>query len=87
MVTEGGLVDPNRGIEQLTYRGGKGSDHWGYVVQPRIVVTIDAQGVIADSEGSFTLRNARFLQIRENKPVEEIASYNEIRSAYFAERS
>ena len=50
-------------------------------IEPRIVITIDSLGIVRHDE-KFSLRNARFLYIREDMPVEDISDWQELYQYY-----
>ena len=49
----------------------------GYVVEPTIVVTIDSLGKIKKQD-RYSIRNAKFLYIREDKEVDEISTVEDL---------
>lgn len=49
----------------------------GFEIDPFIVITIDSLGIVR-SDDKFSLRNARFLHIREDMDVEDISEWREV---------
>jgi hypothetical protein len=56
-------------------------ESWGFAVDPQIVITIDSLGIVR-REDKFSLRNARFLYIREDMDVEDISDWNDVYQYY-----
>ena len=53
----------------------------GFAIEPKIVITIDSLGIVR-REDKFSLRNARFLYIREDMDVEDISDWNDVYQYY-----
>ena len=58
----------------------------GIEVEPKIVITIDNLGIFRAGD-DFKLRNARFLYIREDKPVEDISTYYDLHDSYYRSKT
>lgn len=76
------MVDLGENIEHLGRFSGM-HEKLGIEVEPQIVITIDSLGIVK-KEDRFSLRNARFLYIREDKPVDEISTYNDMYDYYMS---
>ncbi|MHA2248838.1 MAG: hypothetical protein ACXAD7_00685, partial [Candidatus Kariarchaeaceae archaeon] len=74
------LVDLAHNIEHLGRFSGA-HEKMGFEVPPKIVITIDSLGIVKKDE-RFSLRNARFLYVREDKPIEEISTYSDLFNYY-----
>ena len=57
-----------------------GVDNGTYNLLPRIILEVTCDLVTTDKEGNLGLRFPRMLRIREDKPVNDIASLNEVKS-------
>jgi ATP-dependent DNA ligase len=85
LILNNGLIPPNAQLMDLT-PGSRGrftqvKESWGFAVEPQIVITIDSLGIIR-REDKFSLRNARFLYIREDMDVEDISDWNDVYQYY-----
>ncbi|MHA2029440.1 MAG: ATP-dependent DNA ligase [Candidatus Kariarchaeaceae archaeon] len=76
------LVDLGQSIEHLGRFSGM-HEKMGVEVDPQIVITIDSLGIVKKDD-RFSLRNARFLYIREDKPVDEISTYYDLYDYYMS---
>lgn len=82
-----GLISPNAKMLDLTpdieSRGKftQVKESWGFEIEPKIVITIDSLGIVRRDE-KFSLRNARFLYIREDMPIEDISDWQEVFDYY-----
>jgi len=82
-----GLISSNAKMKDLTPdiesrgRFTQVKESWGFEIEPRIVITIDSLGIVRHDE-KFSLRNARFLYIREDMPVEDISDWQELYQYY-----
>ncbi|OLS24113.1 MAG: DNA ligase [Candidatus Heimdallarchaeota archaeon LC_2] len=74
------LVDLGKEIEHLGRFSGT-HQKMGIEIQPHIVITIDSLGIVRKDE-RFSLRNARFLYIREDKPVDDVSTYYDLYDYY-----
>jgi ATP-dependent DNA ligase len=74
------MVDLSLRIEHLGRFSGA-HEKMGFEIDPKIVITIDSLGIVKRDE-RFSLRNARFLYIREDKPVDEISTYYDLYDYY-----
>ncbi|MCH8905846.1 MAG: hypothetical protein IH840_02065 [Candidatus Heimdallarchaeota archaeon] len=74
------LIDLSADIEHLGRFSGA-HERLGFEIEPQIVVTIDYLGIVKRDE-RFSLRNARFLYLREDKPVDEISTYYDLYDNY-----
>ncbi len=83
-----GLIPPNPKLVDLTPdiesrgRFTQVKESWGFEIEPRIVITIDSLGIVRHKDEKFSLRNARFLYIREDMPVEDISDWQELFQYY-----
>lgn len=83
-----GLIPPNAKLIDLTPdiesrgRFTQVKESWGFEIEPRVVITIDSLGIVRHKEEKFSLRNARFLYIREDMPVEDISDWQELYEYY-----
>ena len=83
-----GLITPNAKLMDLTPdietrgRFTQVKESWGFEIEPRIVITIDSLGIVRHKDERFSLRNARFLYIREDMPVEDISDWQELYQYY-----
>jgi ATP-dependent DNA ligase len=89
LIIAGGLINPQAGLVDLSSdlkaksRFAQSKDTMGFEIIPDIVINIDSLGIVRNQgKKTFKLRNARFLHIREDKPVEDIASYYEVYNNY-----
>ena len=87
LIANYGLIAPNAKMMDLTPdiesrgRFTQVKESWGFEIEPRIVITIDSLGIVRHDE-KFSLRNARFLYIREDMPVEDISDWQELYQYY-----
>ncbi len=79
------LIDLGEEIEHLGRFSGV-HEKMGIEVQPQIVITIDSLGIVKKDD-RFSLRNARFLYIREDKPVDEVSTYYDLFDYYTSSHS
>jgi ATP-dependent DNA ligase len=87
LILNNGLIPPNAKLVDLTPdiesrgRFTQVKESWGFAVEPQIVITIDSLGIVR-REDKFSLRNARFLYIREDMDVEDISDWNDVYQYY-----
>jgi ATP-dependent DNA ligase len=87
LILNNGLIPPNAQLMDLRPDIGSPGrftqvkESWGFAVEPQIVITIDSLGIVR-REDKFSLRNARFLYIREDMDVEDISDWNDVYQYY-----
>ncbi|OLS26805.1 MAG: DNA ligase [Candidatus Heimdallarchaeota archaeon LC_3] len=87
LLISGGLISPDSKLEDLTPdiesrgRFTQVKESWGFRTIPQIVITIDSLGIVRQ-EDKFSLRNARFLYIREDMDVDDISDWNDVYQYY-----
>jgi ATP-dependent DNA ligase len=87
LILNNGLIPPNAQLIDLTPdiesrgRFTQVKESWGFAVEPQIVITIDSLGIVR-REDKFSLRNARFLYIREDMDVDDISDWNDVYQYY-----
>lgn len=87
LIFTNGLIPPHAQLIDL--RSGMGSpgrftqlkESWGFAIETQIVITIDSLGIVR-REDKFSLRNARFLYIREDMDVEDISDWDDVYQYY-----
>jgi ATP-dependent DNA ligase len=87
LILGAGLIPPNAQLMDLrTDIESRGrftqlKESWGFAIEPQIVITIDSLGIVR-REDKFSLRNARFLYIREDMDVDDISDWNDVYQYY-----
>ncbi|MDH5402515.1 MAG: hypothetical protein OEY49_08500 [Candidatus Heimdallarchaeota archaeon] len=74
------FIDLQEGIDNNS-RYTQSGKNLGFEIIPDIVISIDSLGIVRKDD-VFSLRNARFLHIREDKPVQDISQYQSILNDY-----
>ena len=88
MILNYGLIPDNAKLMDLTPdietrgRFTQVKESWGFEIEPKIVITIDSLGIVRHNNEKFSLRNARFLYIREDMDVEDISDWQEVFEYY-----
>ena len=88
LILSNGLIPPDAKLMDLTPeiesrgRFTQVKESWGFEIEPKIVITIDSLGIVRQKDEKFSLRNARFLYIREDMPVEDISDWQELYQYY-----
>jgi DNA ligase-1 len=80
------MIDLKEEIERASARFTQQQETYGFEIEPSIVITIDSLGIVRRGE-KVKLRNARFLHIREDKPVDEITDWFDIYHNYMTDES
>ncbi len=92
LILGNGLIPPNAQLMDLTPaiesrgRFTQVKQSWGFAIEPHIVITIDSLGIVR-REDKFSLRNARFLYIREDMDVEDVSDWNDVYHYYMKANS
>ncbi|MHA2096733.1 MAG: ATP-dependent DNA ligase, partial [Candidatus Hodarchaeales archaeon] len=87
LILNNSLIPPNTQLMDLTPdiesrgRFTQVKESWGFAIDPHIVITIDSLGIVRQ-EDNFSLRNARFLYIREDMDVDDISDWNDVYQYY-----
>ncbi|MHA2052004.1 MAG: ATP-dependent DNA ligase, partial [Candidatus Hodarchaeales archaeon] len=87
LILNNGLIPPNARLIDLNPdiesrgRFTHVKKSWGFAIEPQIVITIDSLGIVR-SKDKFSLRNARFLYIREDMDVDDISDWNDLYQYY-----
>jgi hypothetical protein len=61
-------------------------ESWRFAVELHIVITIDSLGIVRRKD-KFSLRNARFLYIREDMDIDDISDWNDVYQYYMKANS
>jgi hypothetical protein len=61
-------------------------ESWRCAVELHIVITIDSLGIVRRKD-KFSLRNARFLYIREDMDIDDISDWNDVYQYYMKANS